>query len=90
MVRARGVTGTEAYFRLDEIEKLNKFRVFIPMLRSLVPIGERIDKHRWVDTMEKSRLTVQDLKRLAIQMKIRSTVLRRVMLRIRVWIITQL
>jgi len=49
-------------FRLDEIEKLGKFRLYVPMLRSLVPVGERINKLRWADTMEKSRLTVQDLK----------------------------
>ena len=49
--------------RLEEVDKLASFAVFQPLKRELVPSGTRVFKHTWVDTSEKSRLAVQDLRR---------------------------
>ena len=49
--------------RSEEVDKLDGFGAFVARPRSEVPAGERIYKHTWVDTDEKSRLTVKDLRR---------------------------
>ena len=48
--------------RVQEIMKLESFGCFQPMERRLVPLGCRVFKHLWVDTADKSRLTLQDRK----------------------------
>ena len=49
--------------REEEIDKLDGFGAFAAEPIPAMPAGERLYRHTWVDTEEKSRLTVKDLRR---------------------------